>query len=340
MMAITGQAIEIHLASRPQEAPSTANFEFVAVATPEPQAGEVVVRNRFLSVEPYMRARMDPGESYIPRFELGEPLEGGAVGTVTESRSAELDPGDVVLHLQGWREVAVGPAEAFEKLNAPDIPPSSYLGGLGGPGLAAYVGLVDIAGIQTGDAVFVSGAAGAVGSMAGQIARLKGASRVIGSAGSTEKLEYLTDELGFDVALNYKEGPIVDQLAEIAPDGIDLFFDNVGREHLEAAIAVMNDHGRMALCGAIADHNDQQPGPRNLFQLVLKRISSRGFIIVDHFDRMPAFRREAEQWLRDGQITLRESIVDGIESMPDALLGLYRGESIGKRLVRLPEADA
>ncbi len=338
-MPSPAHAIEIHLASRPQGAPTAANFEFVRVATPELQEGDVLVRNRFLSVEPYMRARMDPGESYISRFELGEPLEGGAVGTVVESRSAELEPGDVVLHLQGWREVAVGPAETFEKLDAPDIAPSSYLGGLGGPGLAAYVGLVDIAGVQTGDAVFISGAAGAVGSMAGQIARLKGASRVIGSAGTSEKLRYLTDELGFDVALNYKEGPIADQLADAAPDGIDVFFDNVGREHLEAAIAVMNDHGRMALCGAIADHNDQQPGPRNLFQLVLKRISSRGFIIVDHLDRMPAFRSEAEQWLRDGEITLRESIVDGIESMPDALLGLYRGESIGKRLVRLPDPE-
>jgi len=333
------KAIEIHLASRPYGAPSTANFELVEVVTPEPGPGEVVVRNRYLSVEPYMRARMDPGESYIPRFEIGEPLEGGAVGTVLESRSPELEPGDVVLHQHGWREVAIGRAEAFEKLDAADIPPSSYLGGLGGPGLAAYVGVVDIGRVQVGDTVFVSGAAGAVGSMAGQIARLKGASRVIGSAGSAEKLKYLTEELGFDAALNYKEGPIVDQLAEAAPEGIDVFFDNVGREHLEAAIAVMNDHGRMALCGAIADHNDQRPGPRNLFQLVLKRISSRGFIIVDHLDRMPAFRREAEQWLRDGEIVMRESLVDGIEHTPDALVGLYRGDSIGKRLVRLPGGD-
>jgi NADPH-dependent curcumin reductase CurA len=328
---------EIRLASRPVGAPTAKNFELARVALRDPDAGEVVVRNRYLSVDPYMRGRMKAGKSYTPPFELGRTLTGAAAGVVEESRAGELQPGDVVVHDLGWREAATARAGAFRKLEARDIPPTAYLGGLGGTGLAAYVGLLDIGDLRPGDTVFVSGAAGAVGSMAGQIARLKGARRVIGSAGTAEKVAYLKDELGFDAAFDYHDGPIGEQLAAAAPDGIDLYFDNVGGDHLEAAIANMNDYGRIVLCGAISEYNDVQPppGPRNLYQLVLKRITARGFITPDHVDRRAAFLAEAEPWLRDGKIVLRETFVDGIENMPEAFLGLFRGDNVGKLLVRV-----
>jgi NADPH-dependent curcumin reductase CurA len=330
-------ATEIRLAARPAGSPTPENFELARVPLRDPDAGEVVVRNRYLSVDPYMRGKMKAGKSYTPPYAVGEAMTGAAAGVVVESRADGLAPGDVVLHSLGWREVAVGGADQFQKLDARDIPLSAYLGGLGGPGLAAYVGLLDIGGLRRGDTVFVSGAAGAVGSMAGQIARLKGAARVIGSAGTRAKVAYLTDELGFDAAFDYHDGPVGEQLAAAAPGGVDLYFDNVGGDHLEAAIANMNDYGRIALSGAISQYNDEQPppGPRNLYQLVIKRITARGFITPDHLDRRPAFLAEAEPWVRSGEIVLRETFVDGIENMPDAFLGLFRGDNVGKLLVRL-----
>jgi NADPH-dependent curcumin reductase CurA len=334
-------AAEIRLASRPTDRPSREHFALTRIDLRDPKPGEAVVRNRYLSVEPYMRGRMSAGKSYVRPYEVGHAMTGAAVGVVTESRADGLQPGDVVVHDLGWREVAIDQARAFRKVEARDIPPSAYLGGLGGPGLAAYVGVLDIGELRPGDSVFVSGAAGAVGSMAGQIARLKGARRVIGSAGTAEKVAYLRDELGFDAAFNYNDGPIDEQLAAAAPDGVDLYFDNVGGDHLAAAIANMNDYGRIALCGAIAQYNAEQPppGPRNLYQLVVKRITARGFISPDHLDRQAAFLAEAEQWVRDGKIVLRETVVDGIENMPDAFLGLFRGDSVGKLLVRIEPRD-
>ena len=329
--------MEIRLASRPVGAPTPENFELARVALRDPEAGEALVRNRYLSVDPYMRGRMKAGKSYTPPFEVGEVMTGAAVGVVQESRADELRPGDLVVHGLGWREAAIDRARSFRKVDARDIPPSAYLGGLGGTGLAAYVGLLDIGELRPGDTVFVSGAAGAVGSMAGQIARLKGAGRVIGSAGTAEKVAYLRDELGFDAAFDYNDGPIDEQLAAAAPDGVDLYFDNVGGDHLAAAIANMNDYGRITLCGAISEYNDEQPppGPRNLYQLVLKRITARGFITPDHLDRRAAFLAEAEPWVRDGKIVLRETFVNGIENMPDAFLGLFRGDNLGKLIVRV-----
>ena len=239
---------QIVLASRPSGWPTAANFLLTEADQPELADGQVRVRNLFMSVDPYMRGRMNDVKSYSPPFRLGKPLEGGAIGTVIESRSPDLSEGDLVLHMLGWRDEAVLPARHAQKVAAvAGLSPSVYLGVLGMPALTAYVGLLDIAALQPGDVVFVSGAAGAVGSVAGQIAKLKGAARVIGSAGSDEKVRWLR-EIGFDAAFNYKTAPVLSQLREAAPDGIDVYFDNVGADHLEAALAILNTHGRVAMC--------------------------------------------------------------------------------------------
>ena len=328
---------EIQLAVRPRGTPGPHAFRWAERPVPDPGSGEVVVANTHLSVDPYMRGRMDDVPSYIPPWPIGAPLDGAAVGVVVASEAPALPVGTTVEHQLSWREVAVGPAASFSPIDADGISPSLFLGVLGAPGLTAWVGINDVARVQPGDTVFVSGAAGAVGSIAGQIARLEGAGRVIGSAGSPEKVAYLRDELGFDAAFDYHDGPVAEQLAAIAEDGIDVFFDNVGGDHLEAAIAAMNLHGRIALCGAISGHNDTAPapGPRNLFQLIARRVRTEGFLVLDHLDRMPAFRAEARRWLRDGELIARETVVDGLGAMPDAFLGLYRGDNIGKMVVAL-----
>ncbi len=328
---------EVHLASRPHGTPNESNFSIVEQPVRDPGDGEVVVRNRAISVDPYMRGRMIDAESYVPPFRLGEVMEGGAVGEVIDSRSPRLSPGEMVVHNYGWREYTVAPGERFQTVDTSIAQPSAYLGMLGMPGLTAYVGLFDIAGMVEGDTVFVSGAAGAVGSLVGQFAKLRGASTVIGSAGSAEKVSYLTDELGFDAALNYKDAPVAEQLAQLAPDGISVYFDNVGGDHLEAALGSMRDFGRVAVCGMISQYNatEPSPAPRNLMFLVTKRIAMRGFIVADHMDRRTAFYDEAGAWVRDGHVRLPETVVDGIDNAPDAFLGLFRGANTGKMIVRL-----
>jgi NADPH-dependent curcumin reductase CurA len=284
-----------------------------------------------MSVDPYMRGRMDDRKSYVPPYALGEPLQGGAVGEVVASRADGFAEGDAVLHQLGWREYSTVAGRHARKVDAPR---SEYLGVLGMPGLTAYVGLLDIAALRDSDIVFVSGAAGAVGSLAGQIARLRGHT-VIGSAGSPEKVAHVRDELGFDAAFDYHDG-VYKQLREAAPDGIDVYFDNVGGEHLEAAISVLNTHGRVALCGAISGYNDPAPGPRNMALAVGKRLTLRGYIILDHADRHGAFIEEVGAWVRDGRVKFRETIVDGgIEAAPQAFIDLLRGANVGKMLVRL-----
>jgi NADPH-dependent curcumin reductase CurA len=328
---------EIHLASRPDGVPTPENFRIAEVDVPAPADGEVVVRNSFLSVDPYMRGRMNDVKSYVPPYAVGAVMDGGAVGEVVASRSDALEVGDQVLHALGWREYAVAPAGRFRKVDDVGLPMSAYLGVLGMPGLTAYVGLLDIAAMRPRDTVFVSGAAGAVGSLAGQIAKQRGA-RVIGSAGSAEKVALLTDTLGFDAAFNYRDRPVRESLAEAAPDGIDVYSDNVGGEQLEAAIGAMTTHGRIALCGAISAYNDTKasPGPRNLGLLIGKRITMRGFLVGDHADRMPDFVREVGGWLREGRITFQETVVEGIENTPQAFMDLLRGANAGKMVVRLP----
>ena len=328
---------QIVLASRPSGWPTDDNFALTEADRPDLADGQVRVRNLFMSVDPYMRGRMNDVKSYVPSFRLGEPLEGGAIGEVTESRSPDLAPGDLVLHMLGWRDEAVLPARHARKVTPQDgLSPSAYLGVLGMTTLTAYVGLLDIAALKPGEVVFVSGAAGAVGSMAGQIARLKGAGRVIGSAGSDEKVRWLR-EIGFDAAFNYRSGPVLDQLREAAPDGIDVYFDNVGADHLDAALVVLRNHGRVAMCGAIANYNTTEPpaGPANIGLAVSKRLTLRGFIIVDHGDRMPAMIADVSGWLSGGELTHAETIVDGLDHAPGAFIDLLRGANTGKMLVRL-----
>ncbi|GII01696.1 NADP-dependent oxidoreductase [Planobispora takensis] len=328
---------QINLASRPSGWPTPDDFDLVEVTPPAPQEGQVLVRNLFMSVDPYMRGRMNDAKSYVPPFKLGEPLEGGAVGEVVESRAPGLAEGDLVLHGYGWREQVVTDATRVRKVDPIEgVSPTAYLGVLGMPGLTAYAGLLDVASFKEGEAVFVSGAAGAVGSLVGQIAKLKGASRVIGSAGSDEKVSNLYD-LGFDAAFNYRNGPVTEQLRKAAPDGIDVYFDNVGADHLEAAIDSLNTGGRVAMCGAIAVYNatEPSPAPRNLFLAVGKRLTLRGFIVGDHSSRMRDMIAEVGGWLREGRISAQETVVDGLENAPAAFIGLMRGENTGKMIVRL-----
>jgi NADPH-dependent curcumin reductase CurA len=327
---------EIHLASRPRGWPTTDNFRLVTTEVPTPGPGQIVVRNRFISVDPYMRGRMNDVKSYVPPFPLDAPLDGGAVGEVVASGADGFRPGDTVLHGLGWREYALVDARAARAVDPGLAPVSAYLGVLGMTGLTAYAGLLDVAAMKAGETVFVSGAAGAVGSMVGQIAKLRGAARVVGSAGSPAKVERLR-ALGFDAAFDYHDGPVRDALKAAAPDGIDVYFDNVGGEHLEAAIGALRRHGRAAICGMIAQYNATEPpaAPRNLALLIGKRLTLRGFLVGDHGHLREQFVQEMAGWLRDGKLSYDETVVDGIENAPEAFLGMLRGENLGKMLVRV-----
>ena len=327
---------EIHLASRPEGWPTPANFALVEAPVPIPGPGQVLVRNLVMSVDPYMRGRMNDVKSYMPPFQVGAALDGGAVGEVIAAEAEGLRPGDLVLHGQGWREYAVLDARTARVVDPDLAPVSAYLGVLGGIGLTAYAGLLDVAAMRPGETVFVSAAAGAVGSVVGQIAKLKGASRVIGSAGSAAKVERLL-ALGFDAAFDYHDGPVRKSLKQAAPEGIDVYFDNVGGDHLEAAISALRLHGRVAVCGMIGQYNATEPpaAPRNLALLIGKRLTLRGFLIHDHSGLRDQFVGEMSGWLRTGQVRYDETFVDGLENAPEAFLGLLRGDNLGKMLVRL-----
>ncbi|GAA2335212.1 NADP-dependent oxidoreductase [Streptomyces cuspidosporus] len=328
---------EWHLVARPEGWPKPEDFALREVPVGEPGPGQVLVRNLYMSVDPYMRGRMNDVKSYLPPFKLDHPMNGGAVGQVIASNAEGVAVGDHVLHFAGWREYATVDAEHAVTVDPAAAPLSAYLGVLGMTGLTAYAGLLEVASFKEGDVVFVSGAAGAVGSEVGQIAKLKGASRVIGSAGSDEKVRLLTQEYGFDAAFNYKEGPVAEQLKEAAPDGIDVYFDNVGGEHLEAAIGRMNVHGRITICGMIAQYNATEPpaAPRNLALVIGKRLRIQGMLVQDHQHLQQRFVEEVGGWLREGKLHYRETVVKGIDSAVDAFLGMLRGENIGKMIVAL-----
>ncbi|ASR38088.1 NADP-dependent oxidoreductase [Prauserella marina] len=336
-MTIPSHGMEVRLVRRPVGTPVADDFEVASVPIAEPGEGEVLVRNDHLSVDPYMRGRMIDTKSYVEPFALGAVMNGGAVGTVVGSGAPELPVGTTVLHDHGWREYALAPSADFQRVDTTLAPASAYLGILGLPGRTAYFGLFDVAAMRPGDTVFISGAAGAVGGLAGQFARLRGARRVIGSAGSTDKVAYLRDELGFDAAFDYRDGAVREQLRAAAPDGIDVYFDNVGGDHLRAAIAAIRPFGRIALCGAISGYNQTRPapGPDNLILAVGKRLSLRGFVVYDYADRTDEFEAQVGRWLLEGQVRLRETTASGIHAATGAFLGLFDGTNTGKMLVRL-----
>ena len=330
------QSREIRLKARPVGLPTADNFEMASVDLAAPGAGEVQVRNHWMTVDPYMRGRMNDVKSYTPPFALGQAMDGGAVGQVTASNDPALQVGDMVQSNFGWREAFNAPAAAVQKLPSQNLPPQTYLGAAGMPGLTAYAGLLRVAALKEGDVVFVSGAAGAVGSMVAQIAKAKGHT-VIGSAGGPEKVAFLKS-LGVDHVIDYKaQKDLNAALAAAAPDGIDVYFDNVGGDHLEAALTAARPFARFALCGAISMYNATElpAGPRNLMMMVGKQMRMEGFIVTTHWDMMAQFHSDLAGWVREGKVTWKETVHDGIASAPDAFLGLFKGENLGKMLVKL-----
>ena len=345
MTALTGREVRPVAYPRGEIRPS--DFEVVDAPVPVPRDGEVLVRNTWTSVDPALRLRLRERApaGYFPAFPLGEAMAGiSTVGEVVESRAAGFAPGDVVRHGAGWRDYAVveaarqelGGVATLRRLDVDVAPPEAYLGVLGGSGLTAYVGLFHIAELRDGDVVWVSAAGGSVGSLVAQFAKLRD-NRVIGSAGSDDKVRYLIDEVGVDAAFNYKSGPLPELLREAAPDGIDVYFDNVGGDHLEAALGALRKQGRVAMCGAISEYGASTPvpGPSNLFLAVAKDLTLRGFRASSHSERMDEMAREVGGWLREGRIRYEQTVVDGLERAPEALARLLRGESKGKTLVRI-----
>ncbi|WP_372786556.1 NADP-dependent oxidoreductase [Phenylobacterium sp.] len=327
---------EIRLKSRPSGLPTAGNFEMASVELPAPAAGEVQVKNLWMTVDPYMRGRMNDVKSYAPPFQLGKALDGGAIGEVTVSNDPALKAGDLVQSGFGWREGFNAPAAALQKLDPRGLPVSAFLGAAGMPGLTAYAGLLKIAALKDGDVVFVSGAAGAVGSMVCQIAKARG-HVVIGSAGGADKVAYLK-EIGVDHVIDYKaETDLNAALAAAAPGGIDVYFDNVGGDHLEAALNNAKLFARFAICGMISIYNatKPEPGPSNLAQLIGRNIRMEGFIVSHHFGMMPQYIADLSKWVAEGKVTWKETVFEGIEKAPDAFIGLFKGENLGKMLVKL-----
>jgi NADPH-dependent curcumin reductase CurA len=326
--------IEIHLAARPRELAGLDAFEEVRVAVPDPAPGEVLVRNEYLSLDPGMLLRMSAPDLPLPMYEVGEVLHGDAIGKVIASADPRLAVGDVVVHQLGWREYAVAAADAVRRVDADAYPSLSMHLGFG---LVAYSGLLAVAGMRPGDTVFVSSAAGSVGGLAGQIARLTGAGRVIGSAGSPEKVRYLTERLGYDAAFDHHDGSPADHLRELAPEGVDVYFDNVGGEQLLAAVEVMNVHGRVALCGALGSQSTGRADPVSLDPLTIigKRLTLRGFTLGDHLPLAAEFGPRFRDWLSRGEILYDETVLDGLAQAPRGLLDLVRGAYTGKVVVRV-----
>lgn len=326
---------EVRLASRPTGVPTASNF-IVAETTLAPlQDGQVLVRNRFMSVDPYMRGRMNDRKSYVPPFGIGKVLDGGAVGEVIESRSKEFKAGDVVTSRYGWREAFIAAPAELHRVDKAVEPLSVYLGILGMTGMTAWAGLTMVE-VKAGDVIYISGAAGAVGNVAGQLAKLRGC-RVIGSAGSDAKVKRLLEECGFDAAFNYKASPVLEQLNAAAPDGIDVYFDNVGGETLEAALTALRVNGRIIACGGISGYNEEapKPGPSNLFNMTTKRLTMKGMIVGDWLHRQSEFEKEVAVSYQAGKLRSLETVVDGIDHAADAFIGLFEGRNVGKMVVKL-----
>jgi len=331
-------AQQVHLKSRPAGMPTHDNFALVTIELPQPAAGEVLVKNLYMSVDPYMRGRMREDAVYAQAYAVNEVMYGGAIGEVIESNDPSLSAGDIVLNQKAWQDCFVAPANTVVKLEPFDRAQLSlYMGTLGMPGLTSYVGLFKFGEPKAGDTVFVSAASGAVGANVCQIAKLKGC-RVIGSCGSDEKAQWLKDECGVDAVINYKTcGDLSAALAAAAPEGIDVYFENVGGDHLQAAINSMNPYGRIAACGMISGYNaaNPEPGPNNLMLIVGKKIRITGFIVSDHVDMRDAFLSEMIPWIQAGKIKSHETVVEGIDHAVDAFLGLFSGNNFGKMVVKL-----
>jgi len=335
MIDITSR--EIRLASRPTGVPTASNFNLAVTTLAPLQDQQVLVRNLFMSVDPYMRGRMNDRKSYVPPFEIGKVLEGGAVGKVIQSCSSEFKVGDVVTSRFGWREAFIAAPTELHAVNKAVQPLSVYLGTLGMTGMTAWAGLTMVE-VKAGDVIYISGAAGAVGNVAGQLAKLRGA-RVIGSAGSEDKVKHLLEECGFDAAFNYKTGPVLDQLNLSAPDGIDVYFDNVGGESLEAALSTLRVNGHIIACGGISGYNEEtpKPGPSNLFNMTTKRLTMKGMIVGDWLNRQSEFEKEVGAHFQAGRLKSLETVVDGIDQAVAAFIGLFGGKNVGKMVVKLSQ---
>jgi NADPH-dependent curcumin reductase CurA len=327
---------QILFKARPEGWVEQNHFELVESESRAPREGEVLVRNLYLSVDPYMRGRMRAAKSYTPGFELGKPLQGGGVGEVVESRSGSLPAGAYVSGTLGWEEYTTAPAEVFVKVDPAAAPLSAYLGALGMPGMTAWIGMKEIGKAEPGETVVISAASGAVGQIAGQMAKMSGC-RVVGTVGSDEKLRYILGELGFDAGINYKtSGPLGAALDEACSTGIDVYFDNVGGAMLDAVLARVNPFARIVACGMISQYNLERPeGIHNLMNIVGKRVLMQGFIVSDHYARRQEFHAEMGGWVKQGRIRYREDVTQGIENAPAAFIGMLKGENFGKAVIEI-----
>ena len=330
---------QVRLASRPLGWVQESNFSFTDSPIPSAGDGQILVRNIFMSVDPYMRGRMNDVKSYVPPFQVGEILQAGVVGQVIESRNPGFAEGDYVNGMLGWEDYSVSNGQGLYKLAKNDVPLSYHLGILGMPGMTAYVGLFRIGNAKAGETVFVSAASGAVGSIVGQLAKIHGC-RATGCAGSDEKVALLRKEFGFDAAFNYKTSESLPKsIAKICPKGIDVNFENVGGEIFEAALWNMRNFGRVALCGMVANYNDDelQPGPRGMMSIIGRRLTIRGFIVTDHPEACKEYVAKATQWLKEGKLKYRETVTKGLENAPAAFIDMLKGGNIGKQIVQLDE---
>ncbi len=330
---------EVQLAARPDGEPKDSDFQVVVVPVKAPGAGEFLVQNLWMSVDPYMRGRMMDRESYVPPFQIGETMDGGCIGKVIESNNESFAVGDYVNSMNGWRELYVTDGTMVNKIDPAMGPIEANLGTLGMPGMTAYAGLFKVAGLKDGENVFVSAASGAVGAVVCQLAKAHGC-YVVGSAGSDDKCKWLEEVAGIDKAINYKTcGDLDAAVRDAFPKGIDVYFENVGGAHLQAAINYMNPHGRAALCGMIEQYNDKEPrpGPNNLIQIVGKSLKLEGFIVSNHLDIIPDFYAEMTKLISSGKMKTEQTVEEGIENAPKAFLNLFSGANFGKMLVKISD---
>lgn len=325
---------KIVLAARPQGAVTTSNFRLEETPVPGLAEGEVLIRNHYLSLDPYMRGRMEETKSYAVPQAIGETMIGGTVGEIIESRNPKFAVGDKVVGMTGWAEMGVSDGVLLRKVDTTHIPLAAYLGAVGMPGMTAWYGLTQIMQPKSGETIVVSAASGAVGSVVGQLARLRGC-RTVGIAGGAEKCAYVVNDLGFDACIDYKAGNLVRDLAAATPGGIDAVFENVGGEIFDACVARMNPFGRIALCGLIAGYNGEPMALHNVRNFLTMRLSLRGFIVAEHMEFWPEGLKELGTLVATGKLKFRESVADGIAAAPEAFIGLLKGHNFGKQLVKL-----